>query len=639
MQLVAYGAQDIYLTGNPQITFFKVVYRRHTNFAVESIEQTFNGTPNFGNRTTATISRNGDLIQQMYLEVLLPFVTVGSGSPYWTYGVGNAMIQKAEIEIGGQLIDRHYGEWMDIWTELSVPAGKRRGYDDMVGNWMNNYNNQWTGVDASTGEAVTTGDNRHIKLYVPLQFWFNRNPGLALPLIALQYHEVKLNLELRNVGDLVNGASVSGSPSLTSGGCRLYVDYVYLDTDERRRFAQTSHEYLIEQLQYTGAESVNSTSNKIKLNFNHPVKELIWVVQPDSNVDSSATQAVGGPQWFNYTDALDVSPFAGTPGSPLGEGIIGAGNSMNAGSMTQALYLGQGAAAVVDQGIGLGNTNPEVTAANPIFVQNSQLPGFSVANSANVALATAMNVGLASANYLLDRGNNPTAEAKLQLNGHDRFSARDGRYFNLVQPFQHHTNCPSVGINVYSFGLKPEEHQPSGTCNMSRIDNATLQLTLTSDAVANARSCKVRVYATNYNVLRIMSGMGGLNHLRKRITRAEKQYAIVKRPLTIENHFTRRININNPRLTASNIWKQMLQHILLFGKPLRAFSTKVYSESINWPRVINLGMVIMERIGQPACLLPKGDMLANGGASETERMWVINDGLSNQRWLKIQSGF
>ena len=133
MQLVAYGAQDIYLTGNPQITFFKVVYRRHTNFAVESIEQTFNGTADFGRLVTATISRNGDLIQQMYLEVFLPATTDGT----WTYGLGNAMIQKAEIEIGGQLIDRHYGEWMDIWTELSVPEGKRDGYDDMVANNLN----------------------------------------------------------------------------------------------------------------------------------------------------------------------------------------------------------------------------------------------------------------------------------------------------------------------------------------------------------------------------------------------------------------------------------------------------------------------------------------------------------------------
>ena len=196
MQLVAYGAQDIYLTGNPQITFFKVVYRRHTNFAVESIEQTFNGSADFNKRVTATISRNGDLIQQMYLEVVLPVsAAAGStaGSNVWTYGVGNALVSQAEIEIGGQLIDRQYGDWMNIWTELTVPAGKRDGYDNMVGNAL-------TGSSEQLGFLVTTSA---IRLYVPFQFWFNRNPGLALPLIALQYHEVKLNLTLRPLTDLL----------------------------------------------------------------------------------------------------------------------------------------------------------------------------------------------------------------------------------------------------------------------------------------------------------------------------------------------------------------------------------------------------------------------------------------------------
>ena len=281
-----------------------------------------------------------------------------------------------------------------------------------------------------------------------------------------------------------------------------------MDTDERRRFAQTSHEYLIEQLQFTGAESVNSSSNKIKLNFNHPVKELIWVVQPDSNVSIPDTQAVGGPQWFNYTDALDFTPYTGTPQNPLGEGLTGSGLLQGAGSMTQSLFGTQQGITVVDQGSGFDNS---IGGQPPGLVQNSNLPGNpQVANLANAALATAWNIGLSSGNYLLDRGLNPVASAKIQLNGHDRFSEREGRYFNLVQPYQHHTNCPAVGINVYSFGLKPEEHQPSGTCNMSRIDNATLQLQLTARAVVGARSCQVRVYATNYNVLRIMSGMGGL---------------------------------------------------------------------------------------------------------------------------------
>jgi len=378
MQLVAYGAQDIYLTGNPQITFFKVVYRRHTNFSMEAIEQTFNGAADFGKRVTCTVSRNGDLMHKVYLQVTVPADPSGE----YVKNLGQALIKFAEVEIGGQRIDKHYGDWMHIWNELSQEAGKKEGYGLMTG-----------AGSASAGISAETD------LYIPLEFWFCRNPGLALPLIALQYHEVKINIEFRALSELTSTTGLSLSAA------SLYVDYIYLDTDERRRFAQVSHEYLIEQVQFTGDESVSSVSNKIKLNFNHPCKELVWVVQRDGSIGN--TPAKGR---FDYTDGAE----------------------------------------------------------NPVLI------------------------------------------AKLQLNGHDRFSERMGRYFNLVQPYQHHTNVPKTGINVYSFGLKPEEHQPSGTCNMSRIDNATLQLTLTADTVASNTDAKVRVYATNYNVLRIMSGMGGL---------------------------------------------------------------------------------------------------------------------------------
>jgi len=409
MQLVAYGAQDIYLTGNPQITFFKVVYRRHTNFAVESIEQTFNGAVDFDKRVTATISRNGDLVKQMYLEVDLPSVG-GTTAPEWVYGVGNALVKEVEIEIGGQLIDRHYGEWMNIWSELSVPEGKRRGYDNMV------LNNAEAGqMGHQTANAATAAK----RVYVPLQFWFCRNPGLALPLIALQYHEVKVNLTTRPLNELVCGTNATAPTG--SLGCKLYVDYVYLDTDERRRFAQVSHEYLIEQVQFTGDESVSAGSSKNStLNFNHPVKELIWVCRGTIHGTQALDRTDFGNSWFNFT---------------------GTANASSAEAFTTA---------------------------------------------------------------------------KLQLNGHDRFTERNADYFRKVQNFEHHTRVPRVGadlvtdnhleqnIYTYSFALSPEEHQPSGTCNFSRIDNAVLQLG--SVTVAGV----LKVYAVNYNVLRIMSGMGGL---------------------------------------------------------------------------------------------------------------------------------
>jgi hypothetical protein len=397
MQLVAYGAQDIYLTGNPQITFFKVVYRRHTNFSMESIQQTFNGSVGYGNRVTATISRNGDLVHRMYLEI-----DMGAGGHHDAGpNPGAAILSEVECEIGGQKIDKHYGHWMETWAELTEPNhnGHVGAHSQAVVGLLTNgtrFQNM-SGMGGVVGQDTTVQSLNTVS--VPLQFWFCRNPGLALPLIALQYHEVKIIITFAAttaVWHAVTAATLSS---------KLYADYIYLDTDERRRFAQVSHEYLIEQLQYQSS----GDSLTHDLNFNHPVKELIWT---------------GGTT-----------------------------------------------AATTDGAVGPG--------------------------------------GLIE----LDAGTTFT----LKLNGHERFSARDREYFTRTQVWQHHTGFggilladandggASIGaadsIGVYSFALKPEEHQPSGTCNFSRIDNAQLILSVTDE---------LDIYAVNYNVLRIMSGMGGL---------------------------------------------------------------------------------------------------------------------------------
>ena len=503
MQLVAYGAQDVYLTGNPQITFFKVVYRRHTNFSMESIEQTFNGTADFGKRVTCTISRNGDLIHRIYLQTTLPLVecpqTQGNpdGKNYcfrWVNYIGHVLIRNVEIEIGGQRIDKHYGDWLNIWNELTQEPGHQIGYDNMVGNTY-----ALTGTGLQKAEATT--------LYVPFQFWFCRNPGLSLPLIALQYHEVKLILEFRQKSECYVTADPLGNCGLNLDGndnffcvpsleaASLYVDYIYLDTDERRRFAQVSHEYLIEQLQFTGDESITSQNVKVKLNFNHPVKELVWVVQRDSVIQPNMNQ------WNNYTDDFDNDTF----GKILSNGLLDPYASLrtNVESGWSATSFPNKLVNDVNgpQGLRL-QTTPEVGKAflplgGGAGTNNNAPVNFS---DYNEAAGGADHAGLAP----MRAGRNPVVRAKLQLNGHDRFSERLGSYFNLVQPYQHHTNVPATGINVYSFALQPEQHQPSGTCNFSRIDNATLQLQVTPKA---SISSKIRVYATNYNVLRIMSGI------------------------------------------------------------------------------------------------------------------------------------
>ena len=565
MQLVAYGAQDVYLTGNPQITFWKVTYRRYTNFAMESIEQTFNGQADFGRRVTCTISRNGDLAYRTYLQVTLPEINqqmlpanvqsepvaksfggkggdgaAGSTNKGFEYGVfarwldfpGEQMISMVEVEIGGQRIDRQYGDWMHIWNQLTLTAEQQRGYYKMVGNTTQLTFITDPSFAAVDGPCATTAPTQvcaprnalpETTLYVPFQFWYCRNPGLALPLIALQYHEIKINLDLRPIDECLWAVSSLSCGKKTATkvatayqqslvAASLYVDYVFLDTDERRRMAQNPHEYLIEQLQFTGDESVGSSSNKIKLNFNHPCKELIWVVQPDANVDYCASLICGthlfnvlGAQPFNYTDAIDVLPngvhaFAG-PGSVEGP---------NAFITASGLFEQAGATdAVTFPGWVYTSPNFDHSAPGALDATASAPPGGdfdfqSAVSDAGTFVLTETSLDMHC------WGENPVVTAKLQLNGQDRFSEREGTYFDLVQPYQHHTRSPDTGINVYSFALRPEEHQPSGTCNFSRIDNATLQLVLSNATVGGTNTAKVRVYATNYNVLRIMSGMGGL---------------------------------------------------------------------------------------------------------------------------------
>ena len=235
MQLVAYGAQDIYLTGNPQITFFKVVYRRHTNFAVEAIEQTFNGAAAFGQKFSCTISRNGDLLSRVYLEMDINIKDDGTATAEQN-NFGFDIINHAEVEIGGQCIDKHYGEWMSIWTHLTHDSDKLTMLRNLV--------------DLPATTAVSTAEVK--KLYVPMQFWFCRNPGLALPLIALQYHEVKLNVQFTSAPTITNMTTTAGDFK-NGKACCVFCDYIFLDTDERRRFAQVSHEYFIEQVQFSNA--------------------------------------------------------------------------------------------------------------------------------------------------------------------------------------------------------------------------------------------------------------------------------------------------------------------------------------------------------------------------------------------------
>ena len=435
MQLVAYGAQDVYLTGNPKVTFFQAVYKRHTNFAMENIQQTTNGSITNSGRVSVTVARNGDLIGDMYVELKpdTSNVTTRAGdstvkSACW---VAERAINSVELTIGGQRIDKHYQRWWRLYSELYLDESKKAEWAKMT----------------SSALPKDTGS----KVYLPLIFFFNRNAGLYLPLIALQYHEVRIDFDLS-----------SEFQTYLQSSFTVWGNYVYLDTEERRRFAQKGHEYLIEQLQHTGNDTVTADSTtQVRLSYNHPVKELVWCFSGSSSADAHLWNFTSNAQTSNAVvlesnirairDVADVSnahslaPITQATGAPMV--LVGNGDASNT-SICQWVEEGSPA---------------EFTSVGPLDT------------------------------------------FKLILNGQDRFKAQDGKYFNQMQPYCHHSGCPVPGIYSYSFALKPEEHQPTGTCNFSRIDNAQVEVKL-----KDVPNTTMNMFATNYNVLRIQSGMGGL---------------------------------------------------------------------------------------------------------------------------------
>ena len=524
MQLVAYGAQDLYLTSNPQVTFFKVVYRRHTNFATESVEQPFSGTPDFGRKATCEIQRSGDLISKMYIRAELPALDAGTGKKIaWCSKVGHALISSVELNIGGVQIDKQYGDWLNVWYELARNFAHDRTYDHMIGNTV-----ELTTLAQTQDAAV---------LWIPLKFACCRNDGLALPVIALQYHEIRINVEFETLAHLVNYTSnLTSLSGVATGGMNasLYVDFVYLDNDERKRFAQATHEYLFEQLQFTGDETVSTTNPKYRLNLNHPCKELLWVAR-HSKYQGSKFLAVNSNNW-------DAARVEATKRFVLrladyNSGLLQDGASANhvklllQSSSTDKFGVAQKSLTewfnAID-GVYISNASASDNDVDNITILGELLPVDVISVPTDVLFANATIDDTISGdgdadndivlyqhdNYgvYIDGSGNPTEYALLQLNGHERFSRREGMYFNYVQPYQCHTNGPVDGVNVYSFALTPEEHQPSGACNMSRIDNATLNLQIHADFKDS--NSTISIYAVNYNVLRVMSGMGGKLYVR-----------------------------------------------------------------------------------------------------------------------------
>jgi len=451
MQLVAYGAQDVYLTGNPKVTFFQAVYKRHTNFAMEVIQQTVNGTPANSGRVSVTIARNGDLVGNMHLAlspVLAASTTnlTSNNFNYDTVWVAERSIAAVELTIGGQRIDKHFQTWWRLYAEVFLSDENKVQYNKMTSSSVSH-------------KMPGTGTTPH-RVYLPLLFFFNRNPGLYLPLIALQYHEVRLDFDL----------TAYYQNYLSTSVFEVWANYVYLDTEERRRFAQKGHEYLIEQVQHTGGDTIatlgETAPQLIRLSFNHPVKELVWCYQ-----NSNPTQYLNS-MWNFTTNPANVNVT-------VDSGLLIASNAS-----TQPHLL----------------SSPQVITGSNVFIDLAA--GRGAATTGGIYVSWTEEGNCAPSNY--ETG--AMHQFKVVLNGQDRFKEQYGRYFNQVQPFYHHTGNPYPGIYTYSFALQPEEHQPTGTCNFSRIDNAQVFVALKDKALSNIQ----KMFAINYNILRIQSGMGGL---------------------------------------------------------------------------------------------------------------------------------
>lgn len=428
LQLSAYGAQDIYLSGNPQITFFLGVYRRYTNFSIQSIPQYFNGNADFGQKVYCQVDRIGDLMNQVFLRVKLPSLvqynyTDNDGNIveyYWVNSVGHALIKIIEIEIGGVVIDRQYGLWMQIWSDLTVPVGKRNGFNEMIGK---------------SDDTINLNNNGELNLYIPLYFWFCRNIGLSLPLIAIQNQEVRFNITFRKYEELIissNGIQINADKCpIQITQTYLDIDYIFLEDEERKIFAKNNHQYLIEQLQVyatsltsnglrqnptnpTQLDRIPDLTQNITLNFNHPVKELFWIIQ---NTTVLSIYPYGGNEWFNFS----TEPY-----------------------------------------------------------KNGKM------NSTD-----------------------PMTKAKILFEGQELFDTKDAIYFRRVIPYQRHTNIPDNFIYVYSFSLNPEDFQPSGSCNFSRIDNQQLYFEISDKLIQPI----ITVFAVNYNILNIAGGMCGVEYV------------------------------------------------------------------------------------------------------------------------------
>lgn len=543
LQIVAYGPQDIYLTHNPQITFFKTVYRRHTNFSIQQFDLGLTGAI-FGYHSYFEIHRLGDLMGDMQLVIRLPAFTPTTGKFGWVKRLGHAILKNIQIEIGGAIIDKQIGLWLDVWYELARNPHTERGYLKMIGDV-----NNMTELSANTKPDYI--------LYIPLKFWFNTNIGLSLPLISLQYQRILFTMLFENIENLVVTDNVFNRDELARikiSDASLLIDFIYLDETERKLFATASHEYLIEQLQYTDDTHIINTDIREKINFNYPVKELVWCFRNGYFISSEKFLCYSNTDdWtsaLNYAasniiqnslllllstvyglndngEQIILSPgiMPQQPGTWFeivanSTGITPNGKiSIENNSVDKSLFINISSitsnndnlmdkiyctiTVLVDNSLIINNLNNELTIYD-VSLPTRIMDDTRISNN-DIFVNIPSNYGL-----LIDGSINPVTSGLLEFNNEERFSKRTGNFFNYLQTEMHHSNTPKDGINVYSFAIKPEQHQPSGTANLSKIENVFLHLQV-DPSIINENTI-LYIFGKSYNILRISNGLGALSY-------------------------------------------------------------------------------------------------------------------------------
>ena len=585
VQIISIGLQDRALTASPELTYWKGSYKQYAIFAVESIENLFQTQCDFGKKAVAVVGRAGDLLGVSVFQATLPQIaqelagsTNGTVYARWQDFIGEQLIQECSIDVGGNPVSRFYGDYMHIWNQLSLPEGKLEAYYKMIGHTTQltyltdpsfadiNQPCQAAGVPGQV--CVPRQALPETTLYIKLLFWFCENPAMAIPILALQFHEVRINLSVKPLLEClwaVNSLDISGSTSnrqvraayaqsLVSAS--LYLDYTFCEIDERKFFVSNPHEYLYDQVQCTGDVTVGTALARIPLALSHPNQEIIFVAQPAVNVDICASFESGEPlfnqlgiQPFNYTDALDALPNSirafGSPDALSGSqafmanysvnginqwGFQQAGGASMPGASTNSQYtLGTNATNGVvystDSVTGAYNVVGGSTAGSTpsTFQAPFANHSFTSTTSGSPAVTTIAEsypsiVGLSdpaifvlaeSAFHMHCWGENPVITARLTFNNTDRFSDREGSYFDVFQGFQYHTRAADTGINVYSFAISPESLQPSGTLNFSRTESPVIVITLSSAVIYGNSAAIFRLYGRGKNIFRVVGGMGG----------------------------------------------------------------------------------------------------------------------------------